>query len=243
MFSQNDLPSGGNSGRPRFKVATVCRVLEVSRSGFYDWSAKLLAPSKATLRRQELVVQIREVFNESRNTYGSRRVHAELTLGRGIQVSLGSIEKLMRIEAIAGVPTKRKWRRKNTSATAGDLLNRNFDRGEINQVWVTDITQHNTREGVLYCAAVLDTNSRKIVGWSIDSNQTSKLVTGALDMAVKSRNPVGTVIHSDHGSQYVSWAFSQKIKDSGLAPSMGTVGDGYDNAPMESFGVECKPSC
>lgn len=235
MFSQNDLPSGGNSGRPRFKVATVCRVLEVSRSGFYDWSAKLLAPSKATLRRQELVVQIREVFNESRNTYGSRRVHAELTLGRGIQVSLGSIEKLMRIEAIAGVPTKRKWRRKNTSATAGDLLNRNFDRGEINQVWVTDITQHNTREGVLYCAAVLDTNSRKIVGWSIDSNQTSKLVTGALDMAVKSRNPVGTVIHSDHGSQYVSWAFSQKIKDSGLAPSMGTVGDGYDNAPMESF--------
>jgi putative transposase len=175
------------------------------------------------------------VFEQSRLTYGSRRVHAELTLGRGVAVSLGTIAKLMRVHGVAGVPTRRKWRRKNTSATAEDLLNRSFDRGDLDQVWVTDITQHPTREGVLYCAAVLDTNSRKIVGWSINSSQTSQLVTNALDMAIRHRQPTNTVIHSDHGSQFISWAFSQKIKEAGLSPSMGTVGDGYDNAPMESF--------
>lgn len=155
-------------------------------------------------------------------------------MGRGVAVSLGTVEKLMRIHGVAGVPTRRKWRRKNT-ATAEDLLNRSFDRGEVNQVWVTDITQRPTREGVLYCAAVMDTNSRKIFGWSINSTQTSQLVSNALDMAIKHRGPTNTVIHSDHGSQFVSWAFSQKIKEAGLSPSMGTVGDGYDNAPMESF--------
>lgn len=196
---------------------------------------RLSEPAKAELRRQDLAVQIREVFEESRNTYGSRRVHAELTMGRGVEVSLGTVEKLMREHGVVGVPTRRKWRKKNPATTAEDLLNRSFDRGDINQVWVTDITQHATSEGVLYCAAVLDTNSRKIVGWSINSNQISQLVTRALDMAIKHRGPNGTVIHKDHGSQFVSWAFSQKIKGAGLAPSMGTVGDGYDNAPTESF--------
>jgi len=218
-----------------FKISTICRALGVNRSSFYSWVARLTEPSSAEIRRQDLAVQVREIYVESRNTYGSRRVHAELTLGRGVPVSLGFIEKLMRLQGVVGVPSRRKWRRKSNAATSEDLLNRKFDRGELNQVWVTDITQHNTREGVLYCAAVLDTNSRKIVGWSIDASQTSRLVTAALDMAVSSRNPSGTVIHSDHGSQFVSWAFSQKIKESGLAPSMGTVGDGYDNAPMESF--------
>ena len=147
-----------------FKVSTVCRVLKVSRSGFYNWAERLKDPSTAEIRRQDLSIQIREVFEESRLTYGSMRIHAELTLGRGVAVSLGTVEKLMRIHGVVGVPTRRKWRRKNNVATAEDLLNRSFDRGGLNQVWVTDITQHPTREGVLYCAAVLDTTSRKIVG-------------------------------------------------------------------------------
>ena len=218
-----------------FRVSTDCRVLKVSRSGFYDWAERLKDPSTAELRRQNLSIQIREVFEESRLTYGSMRIHAELTLGRGVAVSLGTVEKLMRIHGVVGVPTRRKWRRKNNVAIAEDLLNRSFDRGCLNQVWVTDITQHPTREVVLYCAAVLDTNSRKIVGWSINSSQTSQLVTNALDMAIRHSQPTNTVIHSDHGSQFVSWAFSQKIKEAGLSPNMGTVGDGYDNAPMESF--------
>lgn len=175
------------------------------------------------------------MFENSRRTYGSRRVHTELTMGHGISVSLGTVAKLMRAHSVVGVPTRRKYHRKNTSATAQDLLNRTFDRGDLNQVWVTDATQHPTREGVFYCAAVLDTNSRRIVGFSINSNQTSHLVTNALDMTIKHRKPEGTVIHSDHGSQFVSWALGQKIKDAGLSPSMGTIGDGYDNAPMELF--------
>ncbi|MET3948888.1 hypothetical protein ABIB49_003614 [Arthrobacter sp. UYCu512] len=105
-----------------------------------------------------------------------------------------------------------------------------------NELWVTDITEHPTREGKVYCCAVMDTNSCRIVGWSIDSNQDSALVVNALDMAMRNRRPVpGGIVHADHGVQFTSWAFTNKIRSAGLMPSFGTIGDGYDNAMMESF--------
>ena len=109
--------------------------------------------------------------------------------------------------------------------------------GHRHHLWVTDITQHPTREGKVYCCVVLDVFSRRVVGWSIDSHQATPLVTNALGMAITNRNPAPeqTVIHSDHGSQYTSWAFTQRAKDSRLLPSMGTIGDAYDNAVIESF--------
>ena len=218
-----------------FAVARVCQVVGVSRSGFYQWCSRLTEPSQAARRRGDLGVAVRKIHQDSRGSYGVRRVHAELTLGLGIAASRPLVERVMREQALSGLPTRRKYRRKTTAATSSDLLNRQFDHGVKDRVWVADITQHPTREGVLYCAAVLDTHSRKIVGWSINSTQTSRLVTDALDMAITARDPQGTIIHSDHGSQFVSWALSHKIREVGLTGSMGTIGDGYDNAPIESF--------
>ena len=121
-------------------------------------------------------------------------------------------------------------------ATAGDLVQRQFARAGPDQLWVTDITEHPTREGKLYCAVVLDACSRRVVGWSIDTAPTAALVTNALGMAIESRRPAaGTLIHSDQGVQFTSWAFSQRAKASGLVPSMGGVGACYDNAMIESF--------
>ena len=138
-----------------------------------------------------------------------------------------------RLKGVAGRP---KWRRSAPDSRALDLVNRQFGRDRVNALWVTDITEHPTREGKVYCAAVLDTYSRRIVGWSIDSSPNAALVTNALSMAIDNRGEVaGTVIHSDQGTQFGSWAFTQRARASGLLPSMGSVGDCYDNGLMESF--------
>ncbi len=114
-------------------------------------------------------------------------------------------------------------------------MNRDFARTEPNRLWLTDITEHRTREGKVYCAVVLDAFSRRVVGWAIDSSQTANLVVNALGMAIENRQAEGVVIHSDHGTQYTSWAFTRRAVDSGLVPSMGSIGDCYDNGQMESF--------
>jgi transposase InsO family protein len=120
--------------------------------------------------------------------------------------------------------------------TASDLVDRQFARASPNQLWVTDITEHRTREGKIYCAVVLDTYSRRVVGWSIDSSPNAALVTNALGMAISNRSPrAGGIIHSDHGTQFTSWTFTRRAKESGLLPSMGSIGDCYDNAMIESF--------
>jgi transposase InsO family protein len=162
-------------------------------------------------------------------------VHAELTLGRRIEVGHCQVELLMQRAGIAGISGRPKWRRVANLATASDLVDRDFARRERDQLWVTDITEHPTREGKLYCAVVLDVFSRLVVGWSIDSSATATLVTSALGMAIDRRSPDGTVIHSDQGVQFTSWAFTQRVKDAGLLPSMGSVGDCFDNAVIESF--------
>ena len=167
---------------------------------------------------------IRQVHTASRGTYGAPRVHAELTMGYGIGVGHNAVEMLMRRAGLEGLPGSRRRRRPAViGATAADLVDRNFIRTEPDQLWLTDITEHRTREGKIYCAVVLDVFSRRVVGWSIDSSPTSGLVTSALGMAIGNRRPTnGTVIHSDQGTQFTSWAFTHRARQSGLVPSMGS---------------------
>jgi transposase InsO family protein len=176
-----------------------------------------------------------QVHAESRQTYGARRVHAELVLGRNMTVARCTVELVMRRLGLAGLPGRPKYRKIPNTPTASDLVNREFARTEPNRLWLTDITEHPTREGKVYCAVVLDAFSRRVVGWSIDSSQTANLVVNALGMAIENRQSEGVVIHSDHGTQFTSWAFTRRALDSGLMPSMGSIGDCYDNGQMESF--------
>lgn len=215
-------------------VQVATRVLGTSESGFYAWRTR--APSPRAIRHVLLTDAIRQIHATSNGVYGARRVHAELTLGRGIQVWRGTVEMLMARDGLKGVAGRRRWRRPRPELISSDLVDRQFRREGLDQLWVTDITEHPTREGKVYCAVVLDACSRRVVGWSIDSSPTAALVTNALGMAIDTRRPPpGTVIHSDHGVQFGSWAFTRRARDSGLIPSMGSIGDCYDNAVIESF--------
>ncbi|HJT92527.1 MAG TPA: IS3 family transposase [Mycobacterium sp.] len=223
-------------------VAVACRVLNVSRSGYYEWLSRLDSP-----RRQEnklLLKQIKQIHEESRGTYGSPRVHAELSLGLGLPVNLKRVARLMREAGIQGLYRRRQRGctvRDPDAQPSDDLVNRQFTVDAANVLWITDITEHPTTEGKLYCAAVMDAYSRLIVGWSIAGHMRTELVTDALGMAIIRRQPgkraenARTILHSDHGSQYTSWAFGQRLHAANLLASMGTVGDCYDNAMMESF--------
>ena len=214
---------------------TACRVLGVSESGYYARRGR--PPSARTIRHVWLTDLIRQIHAASRGTYGARRVHAELTMGYGVHVGHNAVEMLMSRAGIAGLLGNRRRKRKVPGPpTAKDLVDRHFARTEPDRLWVTDITEHPTREGKVYCAVVLDTFSRRVVGWSIDSSPTATLVTSALGMAIGNRNPTDeTVIHSDQGTQYTSWTFTRRAQESGLLPSMGSIGDCYDNAMAESF--------
>jgi len=213
-------------------------VLNVSRSGYYEWLSRLDSP-----RHQEnalLIKQIRQIHDESRGTYGSPRVHAELTLGLGLPVNLKRVARLMRQAGIRGLYRRRRHGctvRDPHAEPFKDLVDRQFVATAPDRLWVTDITEHPTQEGTLYCAAVMDAWSRRIIGWSIAEHIRTELVLDALGMATIRRTPQpeGTILHSDHGTQYTSWAFGQRLKKAGLLGSMGSVGDCYDNAMMESF--------
>lgn len=223
-------------------VAVACRVLNMSRSGYYDW---LHRPDSLRAQENELLLkQIRQIHDESRKTYGSPRIHAELTLGLGLSVNLKRVARLMREAGIQGLYRRRRRGctvRDPDATPSTDLVNRDFEATEPNRLWLTDITEHPTTEGKIYCAAVMDAYSRLIVGWSLAEHMRTELVTDALGMAIIRRQPDQqessdrTVLHSDHGSQYTSWAFGKRLHDAGLLGSMGTVGDCYDNAMMESF--------
>ena len=216
-------------------IEVACRVLGVSTSGYYAWRDR--APAPRYVRHAWLTDLIQQIHGMSRGTYGVRRVHAELALGRGIRVGKDAIERLMRRASLRGVCGRPRFRRIPNAPAAEDRVQRQFNRNGRDQLWVTDITEHATREGKVYCAVVLDAFSRRVVGWSIDSQPTASLVTNALGMAIEQRRPPSatTVIHSDQGTQFTSWAFTRRAVDSGLLPSMGSVGDCYDNAMMEAF--------
>jgi transposase InsO family protein len=191
-------------------VQLATRVLGVSESGYYEYRSR--GPSAREVRHALLTDLIREVHTTSRGTYGARRVHAELTLGRGLTVSHGTVELLMHRANIQGVTGRPRWRRARPDLVAKDLVDRQFTRTGPNQLWVTDITEHHTREGKVYCAVVLDAYSRRVVGWSIDASPTAALVTNALGMAIESRRPpVAAIIHSDQGVQGgLNWSMQHR---------------------------------
>ena len=218
-------------------VKTACLLLDVTRAGFYAWKNRPLSPR--AIRQAMLTDLIRDIHATSRGTYGAPRVHAELRIGRELVVGHNLVAVLMRRAGLVGLPLRRRFRRStDRTVTSADLVDRRFERDGPDQLWVTDITEHRTHEGKVYCAVVLDTFSRRVVGWSIDSSPTSALATNALSMAIENRTPTpgsGLIVHSDQGPQFTSWAFTRRARESGLLPSMGSVGDCFDNAVIESL--------
>ena len=173
-------------------------MLKVPKSGYYDWLGRLESPRQ--LRNKDLAKMIEVIHEQSRGSYGSPRVHAELTLGLGEKVNRKRVARLMRQAGLQGIYRRRGRRNLVNAATEEDLVARRFDVEAPDRLWLTDITEHPTNEGKLYCAAVMDAYSRRIIGWSIDVSQTSQLVVDALAMAVARRQPEedSTIIHSDY---------------------------------------------
>ena len=213
----------------------TCRILGVAPSGFFRWRSK--PPSSRAIRRAWLVDVITEIHVRSRGTYGWRRIRAELADAYGQTVNKKLVTAIMAERGITGLPRRRRPKASRTHrAITEDLVQRQFRRQGPDQLWMTDITEHPTREGKLYCCVVLDAWSRRVVGWSLDRRPTAAMVNSALGMAVEGRQPrAGTLIHSDHGSQFTSWTFSQRVRAADLAHSLGSVGDAFDNAVVESF--------
>jgi putative transposase len=218
-------------------IGLLCELLGVSRSGFHAWQRR--APSDRQLSDAWLLEQIKQIHAANRKVYGAPRIHAELRIGRGIRVGRKRVERLMRSAGISGLVPKRRGRttfRVPGVRVADDLVERDFKPPRPNVLWVADITYLKTWEGWLYLAAVQDAFSRRIVGWSMANHMRSDLVVDALRMAVARRQPeAGLIHHSDQGSQYVSLAFGQTARDQGIAVSMGSKGDCFDNAVAESF--------
>jgi putative transposase len=225
-----------------FPISTMCRTLGVSRAGFYAWRDR--APSARSIADAVLTTRIRAIHQASRQTYGAPRIHAEL-VDEGIHVGRKRVERLMKAAALAGVS-----RRKASPTTfrdkrvrpASDLVDRNFYADVPDQLLVADITYVPTWSGFLYLAVVLDAFSRRIIGWAMGHNLKAQLVLDALNMAIEQRKPYDVIHHSDQGSQYTSVAFGLRCKETGVRPSMGSVGDAYDNAMCESFfaTLECE---
>ncbi len=188
-------------------VATVCRVMKASTSGFYEWRHAQHAPCARAVADAALTAKIVEVYRQSRGTYGSPRVHAELRLGEGILIGRKRVERLMRSAGLEGVYRRRRrgcTTRNPAAEPADDLVNRRFTVDAPDRLWVSDITEHPTGSGRVYLAVVIDAWSRRVVGWSIADHLRSELVVDALQMAIWRRRPDGTVVHSDHGTQYTS---------------------------------------
>jgi putative transposase len=216
-------------------VAVACRVLRVSASGYYEWRGR--APSARAVADAALTAQIVMIHAMSRGTYGVPRVHAELRLGRDVHCGRKRVARLMKLAALHGIYRRRGTHRRPAPAVHDDLVRRRFVADAPDRLWLTDITEHPTREGKVYCAAVLDVYSRRIVGWSIADHLRTELVLDALDMARWRRRPQPgqTVVHSDRGSQYTAWAFGQRLRAAGLLGSMGRIASALDNSMMESF--------
>ena len=232
-----------NANQADASVRTMCRVLRVSASGYYDWLDR--APSRRVIDDAVMVERIRAIHADSDGTYGMPRVRAEL-IDQGVRISGKRVARLMRSNAIRGVSRRRGFvvttQRDQRRRPAPDLVQREFVADGPNQLWVADMTYVPTWAGFIYLAIVLDVWSRRVVGWAIGEDMSAELVLGALNMALQQRRPDGVIHHSDQGSQYTSIAFGERCKKMGVRPSMGTVGDAYDNAMAESFfaTLECE---
>jgi len=217
-------------------VPKLCRLLGVSRSGYYAWRRRSL--SERARFDAVLLGKIETIHRNSRATYGAPRVHAELR-AIGIRCGRKRVARLMRRAKLRGCLRGRRMRTTHRVApqqAAPDLIGRNFASEEPDRLWVADITYVRSREGFVYLAFILDACSRKVVGWSMATHLRTELVVDALQMAIARRKPSpGLVHHSDRGVQYTSLSFGKRLEDEGLVPSMGRVGSAYDNALAESF--------
>ena len=219
-----------------YPVRTLCRVLGVSASGFYAWRGRV--PSARVVNNILLTERIRQIHAESDRTYGMPRVRAELR-DQGVTVSRQRVARLMRRAGLQGVSRRRAYivttRRDERQRPAPDLVQRRFQSDSPDVLWVADMTYVPTWSGFIYLAVVLDAWSRRVVGWAIGEQMNADLVLGALNMALQQRRPEQVIHPSDQGSQYTSLAFGNRRRQMGVRPSMGTVGDAFDNAMAESF--------
>ena len=220
----------------------MCRLLDVSTSGYYAWLKRPL--SKRAQEDAVLTEKILEFHRRSGGTYGSPRVYEDL-LEEGIRVGRKRVARLMQAAGLQGVSRRKAPRttlRKPGTRPAPDLVDRDFTADRPDQLWVADITYIRTGSGFLYLSVVMDAFSRRVVGWAMANHLQTQLVLDALDMAIHERRPLRVIHHSDQGSQYTSLEFGKRCRETGVRPSMGSVGDAYDNALCESFfaTLECE---
>jgi putative transposase len=232
-----------SANQATFPIAVMARVLGVSESGFHAWRQR--PASARAVADKMLLKRVRTIHASSRETYGVPRVHAELRAG-GEKHGRKRIARLMRVAGLAGASRRRTGvtttRHDKDARPAPDLVDRNFVASQSNQLWVADINFVPRASGFFYLAVVLDAWSRKIVGWSMANHLRAESVIDALEMAIGQRQPGDVMHHSDQGSQYTSLAFGKRCQEAGVRPSMGSVGDAYDNAMCESFfaTLECE---
>ena len=230
------------ANRAEYPVATQCRALGVSASGFYAWLNR--RPSARRRTDEALLEPIQSSHRVSRGTYGAPRVHEDL-VEDGWRVGRKRVARLMRAAGIRGV-SRRKWvtttQRDERARPAPDLVERDFSAEAPDQLYLADITYVPTDAGFLFLAVVLDACTRRVVGWSMANHLRTQLVVDALNMALQQRRPDGVILHSDQGTQYTSIQFGECCRRAGVRPSMGSAGDCFDNAMCESFfaTLECE---
>ncbi len=224
-------------------VARLCRVLGVSYSGYYAWRRR--TPSERTRSDAALTARLIHLHEQSRRTYGAPRLHADLRAA-GVRCGRKRVARLMRQAGLVGCHRRRQrgtTRRDPADTPAPNQVQRQFVARGPNRLWTEDITAVPTAAGFLYLAVVLDVYSRRIVGWAMASHLRTELVLAALEMALRTRRPArGLIHHSDQGCQYTSVAFGRRCAEADVVPSMGSVGDCYDNAITEAFfaTLECE---
>jgi putative transposase len=224
--------------RHRFGVEPICRTIGFAPSTYY--ARKSRPPSERSVADERLLEQIRQVHETNYRAYGARRVWKALER-QGVVVGRGRVERLMRMAGLQGAGTpKRCWTTvpDEHAQRPADLVDRHFTASAPNQLWVCDLTYLKTREGFVYLAFVKDVFSRMIVGWQTSTNLRTDLVLDALEMAAANRKPdpnTGLIHHSDRGSQYTSFRYTQRLGDLGITASVGSIADAYDNAMAESF--------
>lgn len=228
-----------------FSIKQMCKVLGVSESGYYAWGKR--GPSRRAKEDEKLLKQIKGIFTDSRETYGSPRIHQKLHQ-QGLLCGRNRVARLMRLNRIRAKRKRRKYpkttKRRVGALAAPNLVKRDFNPLIPNQVWVSDITYTDTADGWLYLAAVMDLFDRGIIGWAMDEYMETSLVKTAFKMALKQRDAQpGWIHHSDQGSQYTSHGFRQLLAQVGCRPSNSSVGNCYDNAVMESFFSTLKTEC
>jgi transposase InsO family protein len=230
-----------DANKADFPIRFMATRLQVSTSGFYEWRHRQTHPAARSVADAELTETIGEIHRRSRGTYGSPRVWADLRHGTQIRVGRKRVERLMRQAGLVGVMRRRRThttRRDPDAVPSDDLVCRRFNVDGPDRLWVADITEHPTAEGKVYLAVVLDAWNREVIGSAITDHLRAEMVCDALDMARWRRRPPaggGLIHHADHGCQYTSWVFGQRLRAAGILGSMGTVGDALDNAMAESF--------